>query len=324
MQKISVIVPIYNSASTLNETLECLINQTYQNLEIILINDGSTDEGINICKKYQKKDKRIILISQKNKGVGAARNRGLDKAQGEYVFFLDADDTIELNYFELMLKQLLEKKLDIIGSNIRVSTTDFSFKPYEKYGNQMFEDNVHIIQKYLSFMISTAVWGKLYKKELIGKTRFPHFNINEDFIFGWEIMKKARNFYQLNETHYNYNINSQPSLTKQNFNQDNMTLVAHAQTVLKDVQTIYPNLEYEGNNYFKACILHNYVIYSEYLKTASQELYLDFKNLMESYLQDVESLDYTLVEPEQKINIPELMAYVNKTIQEKGGYQKCL
>ena len=109
MQKISVIVPIYNSASTLNETLECLINQTYQNLEIILINDGSTDGSINICKKYQKKDKRIILISQKNTGVGAARNRGLDKAQGEYVFFLDADDTIELNYFELMLKQLLEK-----------------------------------------------------------------------------------------------------------------------------------------------------------------------------------------------------------------------
>lgn len=114
MKKISVIIPVYNVERYLETCLDSVINQTYQNLEIIIINDGSTDSSLEICKKYEKLDKRIILIDQKNKGLSGARNFGIKKATGDYIHFLDSDDYINLNYYEKMIEALGNTNADIV------------------------------------------------------------------------------------------------------------------------------------------------------------------------------------------------------------------
>lgn len=94
-QLISIIMPVYNAEKYLNRSIESVMNQTYKNIEIILVNDGSTDASLTICSNYQKADSRIKLINQKNSGVSAARNRGIDEATGTYIMFIDSDDYIE-------------------------------------------------------------------------------------------------------------------------------------------------------------------------------------------------------------------------------------
>ena len=108
---LSVIIPVYNVEPYLEQCLDSVINQTYKNLEIICINDGSTDNSLKILEKYQKKDNRIKLINQKNKGLSEARNAGLDVAKGEYIAFVDSDDYLELNAYEEAMNVVLQEKI---------------------------------------------------------------------------------------------------------------------------------------------------------------------------------------------------------------------
>src|SRR5690554_7984530 len=110
MPKISVIIPVYNKAPYLEQCLNSVINQTYKNLEIIIIDDGSTDNSLEICEKYRKKDERIQLISQENQGVSVARNKGIQKASGEWIYFLDADDYLELDAFGILMNETIQDK----------------------------------------------------------------------------------------------------------------------------------------------------------------------------------------------------------------------
>ncbi len=114
MKKISVVIPVYNVEKYLETCLNSVINQTYKNLEIIVVNDGSKDSSLEICKKYEKLDNRIILIDQKNRGLSGARNVGIKKATGDYIHFLDSDDYITLNYYEKMIEALSDTDADIV------------------------------------------------------------------------------------------------------------------------------------------------------------------------------------------------------------------
>ena len=114
MAKISVIVPIYNDDRYLHECLDSIINQTFEDIEIICVNDGSTDESLNILKQYESRDCRVKVISQENKGVGAARNAGIKIASGEYIYFIDADDFLELTGLEEMYDLSQQMDLDLL------------------------------------------------------------------------------------------------------------------------------------------------------------------------------------------------------------------
>ena len=103
---ISVVVPVYNAQLYLPECLDSIINQSYKHLEIILVNDGSTDDSLDICNQYAQKDKRVTVINQQNKGVVLARKQGIKNAHGEYLSFIDADDYIAQEYFETMLNNI--------------------------------------------------------------------------------------------------------------------------------------------------------------------------------------------------------------------------
>ncbi len=110
---ISIIIPVYNVEQYLHRCVDSVLNQTYKNLEIILVNDGSPDNCPFICDEYAKKDKRIIVVHKENGGLSSARNAGLEIVQGEYISFIDSDDWIHENYIEILYKNLHEKKADI-------------------------------------------------------------------------------------------------------------------------------------------------------------------------------------------------------------------
>lgn len=127
MDKISIIVPIYNGEKYLSRCLDSLINQTYDNIEIICINDGSIDNSINILKEYRKKCNKIKIIDKKNTGVSDTRNIGIDKATGKYICFCDCDDMYELNYVEVMYKEIKKHKVSVVKCNYKVIDKDNNF-----------------------------------------------------------------------------------------------------------------------------------------------------------------------------------------------------
>ena len=176
MKKVSIIVPIYNEEKNLNRCIDSLINQTYKNLEIILLNDGSTDSSKKIIDSY--KDKRIIVIHKKNSGIGDTRNIGIEKSTGDYIIFVDSDDYIELNCVEQLVKKIEKDKVDIVISNYYIDTKT---KRYEirlpDLGITSIKEEPNLLSQ-----INLAPWNKIYKKSLFKnkENRFPTFLKYED------------------------------------------------------------------------------------------------------------------------------------------------
>lgn len=201
---VSIIIPVYNTEQFLEECLNSIVNQTYKNLEIILINDGSTDSSMEICKRYQKKDKRIILISQENKGAGVARNKGLDVAKGEYITFVDSDDFVNLKMIETFLKACL-------NHNVLVALANYYryINNVDKKLNIRFEINNGIIGSDLSVKCikSPMACSNFYHKSVVQDIRFPG-TFSEDFIFWYQVISKRPKIIYIYEPLYYYRLNA--------------------------------------------------------------------------------------------------------------------
>ena len=182
---LSVIIPVYNVEPYLEQCLDSVVNQTYKNLEIICINDGSTDNSLKILEKYQKKDKRIKIINQENKGVSAARNAGVDIATGEYITFVDSDDYLELNAYEEAMKVMLQdRSVDLI---------EFGIKPFTTSNDIVNKNRVNDIREYYRkrlnlVLYSGVVWNKIFNLKRIkdiGITFPVEIRLFEDLYFSY-------------------------------------------------------------------------------------------------------------------------------------------
>ena len=179
MKKISIIVPIYNAKKYIERTVNCLINQTYHNLEIILVDDGSTDGSSILCDKYKKKDSRIKVIHQKNSGVSGARNVGLKYATGEYIGFVDSDDYISLNMYEELYNNLISTNSDI--SVCSYLTFKDKLPNFNNEINIKIFDRIDALKDIISDgVITNFLWNKLFKKEVFKNISFPEGKIYED------------------------------------------------------------------------------------------------------------------------------------------------
>lgn len=164
--KISIIIPLYNSEKFLRKNLDSIFSQTYKNYELILINDGSTDGSLEVCKNYQKKHKNIIIKSQKNKGVSSARNEGLKIASGEYVMFLDADDFLLDNYcVSKIIKELNEKKIDVLLYKMKYYYDNK--KKYIKLPNYNVDENNIIDDLISQNKLSISPCDKVVKRSIL-------------------------------------------------------------------------------------------------------------------------------------------------------------
>ena len=208
MSKITVIMPVYNVEQYLREAIESVTEQTYKNLEIIIVDDGSKDSSGKICDEYEKKDNRIKVIHQENQGLSGARNTGLKYATGEYIMFIDSDDKFELNACEIMYKEISTKKADyVIGNYINIdedgSKWDNPVFSLEKY--KEFKLSIKDYEK--SFIImNSGVWNKIFSKAFIDKLeiKFAERLPAEDAIFTTECFIKSENVYYIPNVIYQY------------------------------------------------------------------------------------------------------------------------
>lgn len=190
---ISVIVPAYNIAEYLPRCLDSILNQTYSNLEVIVISDGSTDGTNEIIKKYADKDSRIVPIYKENSGVSDTRNKGLVIAKGDYIGFVDGDDYIQPEMYEVLLKNALDNDADISHCGYQMvfpSRVDY----YYNTGKKVIQDNKKGIRDLLvGDYVEPGLWNKLYKKSCIDNLKMDSkIKINEDVLFNFYAFCNSR------------------------------------------------------------------------------------------------------------------------------------
>ena len=220
---ISVIVPVYNVEEYLPRCLDSIINQTYKNLEILLIDDGATDNSGKICDEYALKDNRIRVFHKENGGVSSARNLGLDNATGEYISFIDSDDYVELEYFELLSDLCLET-----GAEISMCGT--IYVPHRQVSAICFNELKYIIESQnFSFTgeygVSTdTVWAKIFKKEILQGIFFnPSLFVGEDSLFVAQAIKNSKKISINTTAMYSYFLRENSALHAKEFNDKHYT-----------------------------------------------------------------------------------------------------
>lgn len=203
---ISVIVPVYNVEDFLDECIKSIVNQTYKYLEIILVDDGSSDNSPEICDAWAKKDSRIKVIHKENSGAAAARNTALDIATGDYLGFVDSDDYISETMFEELLDAILKTDSKISYCNIFRLASDGSYWAMSPITN---EKKLNICQSVNSIFygaIDTSFCSKLFEKSLFNGVRFPEGETNEEFPILIPIIDKADGLYYIGKALYYYRL----------------------------------------------------------------------------------------------------------------------
>lgn len=202
---ISVIVPIYNVEKYLDRCVESIVNQTYMNLEIILVDDGSPDNCPKMCDEWAQKDTRIKVIHKENGGLSDARNAGLRIATGEYISFVDSDDWLEISTFEIALEKILVNNCDICSFGVKMVWDNGNKNNLTHSHNEtIFENTEDILQGFLSNAIIQTVWNKIYKRVIIENLEFPVGKINEDEFWSWKVMVKSNRLVCIDNYLYNY------------------------------------------------------------------------------------------------------------------------
>lgn len=201
---ISIIVPIYKVESYLDECVTSIVNQTYRNIQIILVDDGSPDRCGKICDDWMLKDKRITVIHKENGGLSDARNAGLEKATGDYIAFVDSDDWIEPQMYELMLSVMEKENADLVACGIIDSYEDKEVIHSSAYCVGKAQTFLRMI--YCDTIFPVASWNKLYRKRLFENIRFPKGKICEDAFTTYLLVDSANKIVQIPEALYHYRI----------------------------------------------------------------------------------------------------------------------
>lgn len=223
---ISIIIPVYNVENYIIRCLESVIRQTYKNLEIILVDDGSTDLSGDICDQYAKMDSRINVIHTVNSGMSKARNIGLEHVHGEYIGFVDSDDWIAPDMYEYLLHLIVEHNTDIsmcdyvrsTGHKKEVHKQEY-LKVYTQNDIWSFFYRIHGEKSFYS------VWNRLYKRDILSGIYFWEGRMNEDVLFSYEVYKKINRVVYSNQIKYFYFKNNQ-GVTRKKLALKDMDLLA--------------------------------------------------------------------------------------------------
>lgn len=215
-QLVSIIIPVYNAEHTLCKCLDSILEQDFNNYEIILVNDGSKDSSLDICNEYGSKHHNISVINQNNAGVSSARNAGLDVAKGDWITFIDSDDYIENGFFNCL--DTYNEDLIILNSKNLSLTGDMSDSLFSKKNKQLHNKNsiTQFLSTYIDSSLYRAPWAKFYKKELIKDIRFDtNMKIGEDshFVFRYLCNIKTMSYLGSN-AHYVLRLSEQESNVK--------------------------------------------------------------------------------------------------------------
>lgn len=253
---ISVIVPVYNTEKYLEKCLMSLIEQTYPNIELVVINDGSTDASGKICEKYKKKYNNIKYEYQENNGVSSARNKALKKCDGEYITFVDSDDWVEIDYCEKLYNSINKNDSEIVicGFNKIYDNQKekCSFSKNSEYSSAMYTK--YILNPQTGFGM---VAPKLIKKEIIENTFNTNLKIGEDALFMLQLAKNVKKVTYIDECLYNYRINADSAVRKYNSN--------YVETIHESMNEMYKFVCEMDENQTKEGNIYNYITYHLFL-----------------------------------------------------------
>jgi len=216
---ISIIVPVYNVENYMEECLDSIKNQTHKDIEVILVNDGSTDGSREICEQYCEKDSRFKLINQENQGLSEARNVGVRASIGEYIFFVDSDDVVKVDILEILLPFMAED-VDIVGCSYSYQKEDLQL---QKSPNVVFQgDSYEAISSCINYgRVNSLAWGKLYRRRIVEAVPFLKGLLYEDTYTGIVNLKYIRKMIVIDTIGYYYRIRSN-SIMKKEFSKKNL------------------------------------------------------------------------------------------------------
>lgn len=210
----SIIIPVYNAQNTISRSIESVLLQEMQDFELILVNDGSSDNSLQICKKYAKDNQKIRVIDKKNGGVSSARNEGINNSNGEYVVFLDSDDTISPKLLKLFYKVIEEQHTDLVFCNFTIVTNTRSIPNMVDVKEVSSKKDISSqFEKLYNANLLNCCWGKCYKRRLINYQFDSKLQLGEDFLFVLNYLENAKTVYYINQELYNYYVLSENTLS---------------------------------------------------------------------------------------------------------------
>lgn len=283
MELISVIVPVYNVEIYLEKCVESILGQSYQNIEVILVDDGSTDKSGEICEKF-KYDKRVVVLHKKNGGLSSARNHGIKHAKGEYLSFIDSDDYIDKYFIENLYNALKSQKDDCKISMCRFTREENNFSNDKSAGNLVESKEVlrRILYQMDDSLYSVAAWNKLYKKSVFNSLTYPDGYINEDMFVICEVLSETKYVSVVDYTAHYYRVNTN-SITQKKFSPKNMDVTRACDHILEYVKKKYSSDELEKaaiNLKFRRCYQMLYKLW------LSKEKYKEYEDTLYSFIKE--------------------------------------
>lgn len=323
MKKISVIMPIYNSEKTVEESIKSVINQTFSDYELILINDGSTDSSEKICEDFQKKYKFVKYYKLENGGVSKARNFGLSVAEAKYVCFIDSDDLYEPNYLETLYNEIA-KGNDMVVCGYKL----FGKKNKDLYcvnNNDMnLKSKIEILQDSIMF---NQLWNKIYKLSTIKQNKITFdesINLGEDAIFNIKYLSYCNNLYMISDCLYKYRVTDSGLGFKYRKNGGEIKL-----NIFRELYNLYQGKGY-NTKYIEKNILKQYIAWAANIvnKKNKDNLQIKFKDLSNVFKNKHYKSDYKLLKSKKYkillsvLNINVIAYFVGKLANLYDNYQK--
>ena len=317
MDKISVIVPAYNCQDTIERCIKSIQNQTYKNLEIVVVNDGSTDNTETLLREMQDEDDRIIVISIPNGGVSHARNTGLDNASGDYITFVDSDDYIDKEMYETLYDLIKEYGVEIAHCSYK-NVDGEAVVPVGDTGKIIVQNHDEAIKCLLSGkLFAGGNWNKLYNNTLFDNRRFDEtIRFNEDVLANYYLFSKVEQSIYIDRAFYNY-VSNESSTThslKTNDGAENVVLVAKRMAEMSSGKPYQTEADYRYA-YLSLCLYRAYVFSNNPKEIEKKRLSKENIKLMNGLYKGKDRVNYILL-----MYFPQIfkLAYIlNSTIRKK-------
>ena len=321
MVKVSIILPVYNVEKYLKECMDSIVNQTFEDIEIICINDGSTDNSLAILNSYASKDGRIKIISQENAGIGAARNVGMRAAEGDYIFFIDSDDFIYLDAIEDMYESAVLNDSDIVlfrrtrefDIDRETNHEGYNFDSIFKISGDDYKEFTFDYKDLKQFVLNgyLSVWMKFYKREFLNRYDDFYFQEGiayEDGLFHVKVFLRAERMSHIPKVYYHYRKNPESIMNNSSYNMDIFKVVDSVEEFLID-NDYYGEFKNEFD-------LYKIVQISLYLFSSGTEEY--FQQAREEFLKV--NLSSKHIVPEYRMNYFNLVLDSNNYVEFLNNY----
>lgn len=318
MPKISIIVPVYNCEKYISNCINSILEQSFKDFELILVDDGSSDRSFEICESFAKKDNRVRAIHQPNSGVSRARNRGLDEAKGEYIGFVDGDDCVDKEMYKRLYKNLADNNADIsicgiVNYFLKKNGITEKVRQSQVDGFWIFSGEQALKEALQSRLYSVNPVNKLFKKELFDKLRYPEGKISEDAFLIPVVISKAGKVVYDSKPMYYY-LRRENSITTSNFSDRDWDVVEAYKNHLNMVSEKFPNLKKVAK--FRYLWAYTYVIDKIMLSENSENYLRDFKKAFDFIKKNILEIIFNpYFSLKRKIAVMVLL--INKKIYKK-------